>query len=653
MAVNKINIIISAQNRASSTMRKARKDVKDFRSEVVRFNRNLFTATAIIATFAAGFRRAMNMADVGARLEFVNNQFNRIFGDEYLRTLSTATRHTMDSMSLMQTAVQNHARGLTKLQTKKIFTLSVGAAKVLGTTTADAAKRMSKAFADMSSSGLQNFLVLLNQNDAFKNQNILIQKLTKGLNAAGRMSEHFRNTALRELEKAFKQFTGTGFSSLELMMRMKASFKSFSNEIGRFLSTAMKPLTKNVGDFLVKGFLKLNAIFNSTDSAVKRTRYSIIMIMQTIGGAMGVLSGFLGGWGLLRIVAATVNIKLRTLVAILGTLAGAISFNKDKNKSWLDTLGDIAAEMQFYFQAFTSYKDGISTFSGELAQRIGGMSKQAQQRILGIASAIIQVKEVMSGFVIGLKTVAVVVGAIAKSIGETILGITNFIGLTDPKQHSKRMAGFRKSIGIVAGAGLTSAFGLNIFKKGLGGVSSLFGKRGNSPAKPLYVQDVAGTGRLLGGFGAGATGSKLVSVLKMVGSVVSKLLLILGTFITVYKATQAIMDKYLPGGTEAVSNTGADVLMETLGPKPGLFVADLLDNLKGNISESKKTEREAFGAMRGNPSTTQFKEIGDKMAKIQEEGNRNTAKLVEQNSVNPYQLKDTKPSQTFKKGQFN
>ena len=106
------------------------------------------------------------------------------------------------------------------------------------------------------------------------------------------------------------------------------------------------------------------------------------------------------------------------------------------------------------------------------------------------------------------------------------------------------------------------------------------------------------------------------------------------------------------GGAEGYDDWLSGMMMKVLGPKPGQFLGDLGGNLKdsltGNISESKKAGQEAMGLMKGNPSLQAFREHSERLGRIQEEGNRNTSKMIEQNSVNPYKLKDDKPSRVFK-----
>lgn len=641
MAVNKINIIVSAQNRASSTFRQATRQVKDFRSEVVRFNRNLFTATAIVATFAAGFRRAMSMADVGSQFEFVRKQFLRLFDQKYFVTLQEATRRTMDSMDMMRLAIQNHARGLSKLETQKIFTLSVGAAKVLGKSTSDAAKLMSKAFSDLSGKGMMSLLANFPKtNNQFSNMNRLISQLTKGLNSAGRLTENFRKVAMVELTRIFTKFIDTGNESIDTLMRFRSTFKNLRDVVGGFIARALAPLLDKVEIGLNFAFLKLTNILDGLTKTTKNTRQSIVLIFQTIGTMAGTLAGFVGGWGLLRIAAATFTIELNTLIGVLGLLGGAIAYNKDKNKSWLDTLGDIAAEMKFYFQAFMTYKDGISTFSGDLAKRIGGMSKESQDRILGVAKAIVSLKEIMLGFVTGAKAMVKVVGAIATSIGKAVLAVTNFLGVTNPKQFSQTASSVRKGLGAALGFGLTGAFGLNLllkpFKSGFG-MSSFFGKRGQSPVSPLYVEDVAGVGRFF-------AGSKLANTLGLLGSVLKGFLLAIGVFTLAFNATRAVLNKF-PKTNEKLTDWGAGFFEHLFQPRQREYDPNLVQKIKDQTIESTTSERGVHP--QGADSSALLSTMKTSVQK-QEEGNRNTQKLIEQNSARPYNLHDDKPSRMFK-----
>jgi len=521
-----VNIVISAHNRASKPIKQVRKDLSRFRTEVVRFNRNLFTASAIIATFAAGFRRAFNLAGVGAQFEFVRQQFLKTFGpQDYLPTLKKAARGTMDSLTMMQLAVKNYARGLSKYETEKIFTLSVGAAKILGTSTANAAKQMSSAFTNLSVKGLQTFLVALNTNNQFSNMNVLIQKLTKGLNAAGRMTENFRRVALAELSKALMQFVDTGDNALQVFMAAKSSFQDLRQVIGSFLGRAMAPLAKQVAMLNFGIFAKLLPILDGATDHMKSLRTGVVALAQSIGGLLTMVGGLVGGWSLLRLLSATLGFNLAPLIGIMGVLGGAFWAAKDKSKGWMETLADIGAEMKFYFQAFASYKDGISTFSRDVAMRIGGMSDKTQERILMIARALVHVKQALMGFFDGVKAVFGLVGAIAAKVGSVITGIGKVFGMH--KQFSIETGAVVKTggklLGVGAAAGILGGMALGGVNKvarlfgregfGIKGgkfFDRIFGKRGTSATKPLYVFDVSAAPKgVLGKFfgkGAAAAG---------------------------------------------------------------------------------------------------------------------------------------------------
>lgn len=375
--------------------------------------------------------------------------------------------------------------------------------------------------------------------------NVLIQKLTKGLNAAGRMTENFRRVALAELSKTLMRFVDTGDNALQVIMMTKASFQDLKSVIGSFLGRAIAPLAKQMAMLNFSIFAKLLPILDGTDSKMRSLRSGIVALTQSIGGLVATIGGVVGGWSLLRLLSATLGFRLSTFAGIVGLLAGAFMSAKDSSKGWMETLADIGAEMKFYFQAFMTYKDGVSTFSRDVATRIGGMSQESQERILMIAKALVQAKEIMLGFFQGLKAVMTWVGKAATTVVDWTLKVAKFFGLIDAKQFSAGRGKLLRGVGMVAGGALgvgllgnlvAKAFGrnLNVFKGGL------FGKRGSSPTRPLFVIDV-------GGKGAGVAGGLLGKIPGAGGSVLKGLGIVgvLGALgVAVYKLTSWLDKKW-------------------------------------------------------------------------------------------------------------
>lgn len=507
---NRINILISVQNRASQPIRTARKDVRDFRDELVKFNRRLFTASAVYATFAMGFRKAFQMAEVGAQFDFFRQQFNRTFGSDYLRRLRTATRGTMDAMSMMQIALQNHARGLKQYESEKIFTLSVGAAKLLGTNTADAAKRMSRAIHSLSVTGMQQFMVALNTNNQFKNMDLLIKRLTKGLNAAGRVTANFRRVALRELGIALGEISAQTGDARSLFMQWSASFQSLRNIIGNFLARAIAPLGGALARLNWDLFDKLNMILDDTKKGFKDIRSGVIDFLQVAGGALGIGAALAGGFSLLALAASTLGISLGSVAGFLSLFAVGLKAAKGENKSWLQLLADVGTELKFYWQAFSSYRDGISTFSRDVTDRISKMSEKSQNRIMFIAKALVLVREALNGFVDGVKSAIDNMASLLEKFG---------IWDSKTKQFTARTAAAVKAFGFATGkvgtigaaliggglllGGITKLVGaipkmfLNVATGGLFG--RMMGRRGDSPLRPMWVAVVGGAGSVLSG----------------------------------------------------------------------------------------------------------------------------------------------------------
>jgi len=539
-----VNIIVSVKNQASQPLKQVKKDFTDLRGELVKFNRNLFTASAVYASFSQGFTRAFKMAELGAQFDFFREQFNKTYGSGYLTTLRTATQGTMDATSMMQTAIQNHARGLKKYETEKVFTLSVGAAKLLGTSTADAAKRMSHALASLSVSGMQNFFVALNTNNQFKNMGLIMQRLTKGLNMAGRNTDLFRKTALAELTKALGEVSASGGDALAVFMMMRTAFTDIQRVIGAFISRALAPLLKRMSGVLFNAFDKLNSILDESNTQFDNLRKGLQDFIQVGGGFLVAATAVAGALSLMGLAAATLGVSFSGILGVFSLFVIAMRSVKGSSDSWLETLSNIGVVLKFVWQAFSTYKNGVSTFSKDVTDRISGMSEKSQNRILLIAKAFVLAREAINGFIDGVKTTFDYATKVAAMFG---------LWDTKTKQFTESTAFLANNLGKVAGILAT----LFVAKKGLGsvlgGVGGVLGKipglgnvfqRGASAANPLWVQSVDSALGAAGGLGASA------SILKGIGAVLG----VAGAGVAGYQFG-SFLDKSL-GISDKISNIG-------------------------------------------------------------------------------------------------
>lgn len=539
---NKINILISVQNRASGPMNKAKKDVRSFRDELVQFNRRLFTASAVYATFSQGFKKAFDMAGVGAQFDFLRQQFNKTFSPEYLTTLRKVSAGTMDAMSMMQLAVQNHARGLKKAETEQIFGLSVKAAKLLGTTTSDAANRMSRALHGLSVTGMQQFMVALNTNNQFKNMNLLIGRLTKGLNAAGKQTDVFRKIALRELNLAMATVSANTGDAKELLMAWKASLDSVRQVIGSFIARAIAPLGAAMSRLNWDVFDKFNSILDAGTPKLKSMRDGLVDFAQIGGSILATAAGLTGGFSLLFLATGPLNLSIMGIVSAFTLFSAALKGAKGENRSWLQFLSDVGTELKFYWQAFTSYKDGVSTFSGEVINRLSQMSEQSRNRIIFIAKGFVLARSALNGFKMGVQSAMDVLSKFFNKFG---------LFADKQKQFSKNWDKTAQHLGAllgilgVAGAATYGAFKVAKMVKGIGG--SVFGgaKRGASALRPLYVFSVNSLATM-GGMGKGMVGvlggfvGKLGTIAKMLAPLLGKLGLLAGVGYGSYKIAGAM-----------------------------------------------------------------------------------------------------------------
>lgn len=419
MAGNNINIVISLKNQASAPLKEAKKDFGDFRNSLVQFNRRLFTAAAVYQTFHGVFAKAFDMAEVGADFDFFRQQFDKTFDSGYLKTLRTASKGTMDAMSMMQIATQNHARGLKQADTEKIFTLSVGAAKLLKTSTVDAAKQMSKALQTLSVSGMQQFMVALNTNNQFKNMDLMLKRLTKGLNAAGMETNNFRKNALRELELALGSISAESGDAKTLFMSWSAGITSLRDIVGSLLSRALAPLMVTLVKLTWDIFDKLDDVLNNVSSKMKIFKAGLVSVVQYGGAIIGTLTAVAGAFSLLTIVCSALAIPVTAVIAGIGFLALGLKFMKDMSGGWIETFSNIGTTLEFWWKALSTYDAETGKMHGtqDLVDRIQNMSPGLRGAVVTIGEGFSLASVAIRSFNDGLKESSDLISALVNKFG--------------------------------------------------------------------------------------------------------------------------------------------------------------------------------------------------------------------------------------------
>lgn len=648
---NNVNILISVSNKASQPLRQVKNEFRDFRDDLVKFNRRLFTASALVATFTMGFRKAFQLAAVGADFDMFREQFNRTFGADYFKILRNASKYTMDAMSIMQLAVQNHARGLSKYEQEKIFTLSVGAAKLLGTSTKDAAMKMSQALQTMSVSGMKQFMVALNVNNQFKNMELFIGRLTKGLNAAGKQSENFKRIALKELELALGDLAAQTGDTKTMFMVLGAGLESFKQTIGNFLARALAPLSAKLGRFVWDIADKLKDILDDVDGKFTTLRKNIVNFMQMAGGFLAISTGLLGIISMLALVASTFSMSISSLIGLIGLFGLGLKSVKDRTGSWTEAFATMGGVLKGFFQAFMSYKDGWITLSGEIVDQLKLLPPETQKTIWSVIKLFSLARVAWDGFVDGIKAGVGTITTIVTAVLKPFKMLYELLGGT-AKQFSVTTEALVKTIGYVAGfAGVFLAL-----KSVLGGGQGLLSKipvigrffGGKQPKgtaiDPLYVRNVdglgsvGGLGSILGKLGSGSKYTtmggdifgnvalgQMVSKIPLIGktlmsSVAS--LLTAGSFMTVVMAVVAsflagygigtLLDKWL-GLSDKVSNAAFSLTQsQSAGYNEDVMTGE----------RAQKHIRSQMGKVTWSPSAEKYRGEYEQLTSLMVQGNR-------------------------------
>ena len=495
---NKISIIIEAQNRAAAPLRQVQKQVSTLGMNLKEFNRGLFATTAVIGTFMLGVSKAIEGAKLGAQFSFIRQNFTRTFGPEYLTILQKATRGTVDAMTLMESALRLRTGGVGREETTQLVKMASLIAKLRPEKDpSQVVNELTEAYRKGTPEAFANYFAQLKLSNAYQIQQKMLHMTIKGWGDARMQMALTRRYELKLMNEALEKAAITGNDMLDVVRRTAVGFKNLRMQVGEFVAQAVTPLGGYISDLASSAFDKLYNIMSSTDRRVVSMRTGWINLIKVIGGGLGVLTGLWTGMQLVNFTLTTLGITLGGFTGGLMLAALAIMRLKDSTQTWGEFLADIGTVLKAAWEAFSTYHDGVITLSGAVYARLNKMGPEWQNVAMFIVKGASLLREALRGAAEGFMTIFN--GAVK------VLKVFGLLG-DHTKQMSSMWMTLAKWLGRGAGA-LAALYGLKLAGGALGlgrlpiigrffGGAGGGGKRGESPERPLFVQEV---GQLISG----------------------------------------------------------------------------------------------------------------------------------------------------------
>lgn len=518
MASRNVEIIITVRDNASRKLKDTERGVRrtgkaakratlDFKA----FNRTLFATTAFVATFVKTFSSLGRSLNLGADLDRIDNQFERVLGPSgrMLMNIRKMTDATVDSVEAMKAGIALSNSGITKNSedTARLIAMSAVAARRAGLDTTEGVKRIVQ-FAKSGSVASLEFLNLARTTDpAFTAQIELIKQVGGALGGTLSIQQKYA-IGMRALALATKGQMH-GFRDLKDVMKgVQDSFGIFRMTIGRFLGTALGPLIDKVTDLFYRMSLGLEDL--------RKNNKEIVFLAKSMTVTTASVLAFAGALGTLRLAGmalASLGFGLPKLILLVGSLGSIFLGVTSTADTFIDKLKLFGGFIQGLYQLLGNFdaETGISKIDSSLKKllkdnKIFEFAKLTAKGVILVKTAIVDFINIIKGMA---KTVDNFLGSAFNKVIDSLSQFTDpwDLALLKIEGRTKRMASL---LGLV--------LGYKALKPLLGGLLSKVpvvgrffgGKRGpkGTATDPLFIINVNKGLTKLGAAAGGALFSK-------------------------------------------------------------------------------------------------------------------------------------------------
>lgn len=501
MARTNIDVIITVRDGASrplvnieKQLSRSAKAFKDINVDIWQFNKTIFSAMAFVGLFTRSFSSLISAMDIGAPLERLTAQFERVMGPkgELLDNFKNTTNSIVDHQILMSGALKLAQTGVTKTsrQTSDILGMMAVAGRMAGQTGTEGVQVLSEAFADYNINALAQLNMLRKSNPELLAQFAVIGK-SAGILGNAVVKQQQYAIMLKILTEHTKDHMFMTLSTGEVVEGFSTSLKNLRHQIGIYLSTALRPLLEKS--------IYLFESFSKTISTIVDTNKNLVFLGKTV---MGLIAGFsslfftLGSLKLLVRLLGYGGIGIPGLVKGFLALGATFLGLTKKANTVIDKFTVIGGVFKGIYELVENFdpETGLSKISESTRNLL------EKHGLLGfvktISRIIVVIKTVLKDMYTAFKTVAKAIDNIFGELFEKFKNvISNFSSKWDTWWTTDSLNPIEKFVR-AATVLLAPILGLFAFKgtklflaKVTGG---LFGSKndGSSPAKAIWVQNI-------------------------------------------------------------------------------------------------------------------------------------------------------------------
>ena len=489
----------------------AKKSSVDFKQ----FNRTLFATTAFIGTFLKTFSSLGTALNMGAELDRVDNQFERVLGpsSKMLLNIRNLTDATVSSMDAMKAGIALANSGITSgsEETAKLIAMSAVAARRAGIDTSEGIKRV-LSFVKKGSVASLEFLNLARTTDpAFTARIELMKKVGGALGGTLSIQEKY-TMGMRLLDIATRGQMKGFRDQADVIKGLSDSWDIFRRTLGRFIGTALGPLIDKFTDL----FYRMSAGL----ADLRKNNKEIVFLAKAILVTTGAVLGLAGAIGTLRLSIYSLNalgLGLPKLLFLAGSLVTIFLGLTNNVSSMTDKLKVFGGFIKGIFQLVTSFdpETGISKIDVSLKKLL--KDNHIYNFAKNVARSFIWVKKTVEDFIGAFKNLAKWIDHIA---GGAFGKIIESLSSDKPWQlkilSDESGAKSNRMVGALAGLA-----GLGIALKGLGFLKNLFTRRPKGTiTDPIFTVGTSGPEGLV----VGALKSKTSLITKIGAGVIGTLI---------------------------------------------------------------------------------------------------------------------------------
>lgn len=322
-----IEVVVKVKDAASAGLDKVKNKVRDTGKaasdasvDFTRFNKTLFTTAAFIGTFAKLVTSLKESLDVGADLDRLSNQYERVLGPKgkLFESLHSLTTTSISRFEAMRAGLQLSSLGIADSgeEVATIIAKAGTAAKLAGLDSAEGVDRFTKFLKTGSIENLEFLNLLTRTNPALQAQLTILNK-TGGIMGGVLSTQQKLRIGMQVLDAAVAGNMNQVRDLKDVMISLSDAMDWNRKNIGRFIGTALAPLIDSFSSFLYKVGDAVDKIRKSDKTLLFLTKTIIVTTGAVLGlvsalGTLSLLTKLLGfaGIGLPGLLTGLVMVTL-------------------------------------------------------------------------------------------------------------------------------------------------------------------------------------------------------------------------------------------------------------------------------------------------------------------------------------------------------